>query len=92
MTNSRIALAEAEALAARARLSSTLETLQVRLDPKAVARKATQDVVDSGEKAARAGAKVVKDNPGATAGVAAALGLFLVRKPLMALWRNRRKP
>ncbi|KQM65078.1 hypothetical protein ASE75_08520 [Sphingomonas sp. Leaf17] len=90
MTDTPLALAEAEALAARARLAATLETLQSRLDPKAMAKKATQDVVDASEKAARVGAEAVKDNPGKAAGVAAAIGLFLVRKPLLSMLRRRR--
>lgn len=90
MTDSPLYRAEAEALAARARLAATLETLQARLDPKTVAKKATQDVVDAGEKAARVGAEAVMQNPGKTAGVAAAIGLFLIRKPLLSLLRRRR--
>ena len=91
MTNTPLSLAEAEAIAARARLAATLETLQARLDPKTVAKKATQDVVVAGEKAARIGADAVMQNPGKSAGVAAVVGLFLIRKPLLSLLRRRRE-
>ena len=90
MTDTPLSLAEAEALAARARLAATVEILQARLDPKTVAKKATHDIAVASEKAARIGADAVMENPGKSAGVAAVIGLFLMRKPLMSLMHRRR--
>lgn len=81
----RLLAAEAEAAAARVRLSATLADLQVRLSPRALVR----DAADAGQQAARMGVHVAKRNPGALAGYTALAGLFLARRQLFALIRGR---
>ena len=71
----RLAAAEANATAARERLSTTLSVLQDRLNPKRLARDAVSDMADAGSIAADRAAR----NPGALAGVIAVAGLFLAR-------------
>jgi len=92
MTDSvtRLALAEAEAIVARERLSTTLTTIQARLDPKTLARTAARDVADRSGAVAMAGVDTAIRNPGAVAGVTAVAGLFLARHRIAALFgRNR---
>ena len=84
MTDS-VSIAEIEAAAARARLGATLSTLQARLAPKALAQDAAQGLLDKGQALAADGVEVARRNPLTVAGAVAALGLFLVRKPLARL-------
>jgi hypothetical protein len=58
-----VALAEERAAAARQRLTATAGTLQVRLNPRAVARDAVENLQESGEKALRSGVETVRANP-----------------------------
>ncbi|WP_298092858.1 DUF3618 domain-containing protein [uncultured Sphingomonas sp.] len=82
-----LADAEAQAAAARERLSHTVGQLQARLDPKLLAREARE----AGLQAARSGVDNARRNPGVVAGATGLLGLFLVRKPLCRLLRRRPK-
>ena len=86
----RLALAEAEATAARERLSMTLAQAQVRLNPKLLAKQATRDAADKGTALAQAGVESVKRNPGALTGVVALAGLFLGRHRIAALFHKDR--
>ena len=85
MTDS-VALAEAEAGAARARMNATLATLQARIAPKALAQEAAQGLLDKGQAVADTGMAVARRNPIAVAGAIAAAGLLLARKPIARLF------
>ncbi|PKP90406.1 MAG: hypothetical protein CVT77_15165 [Alphaproteobacteria bacterium HGW-Alphaproteobacteria-16] len=81
-------LAEAEARSrhARARLFGTLEQVQHKLNPMALAQGAVENVAIG---VFRDGTRVVRERPGAIASAAALAVLFLVRRPLGRLiWRN----
>lgn len=79
-----LADAEAQAAAARERLSNTLGQLQARLDPKLLAREAKE----AGLQAVHAGVDNARRNPGVVAGATGLLGLFLIRKPLCRMIRR----
>ncbi len=85
-----LAAAEAEAIAARQRLSTTVADLQARLDPSLLAEEARQ----AGMTAVAAGIDGAKSNPGMVATAVAATGLLLVRHRIAAAFRRRhaRKP
>lgn len=78
-------LAEARAQRARKRLTDTLVALQARLNPRALAKEAAEELKEAGEQMLRNGVEAVKQQPVKAAGVAAAVGLFLLRKPLRKL-------
>lgn len=80
-----IAVAEARATAAKLRLTATLAALQARLAPKALAREAAHGLIAKGQDFAQGGLDAAKKHPLPLAGVAAALGLFLARKPIAKL-------
>jgi hypothetical protein len=88
----RLAQAEIDAIAARERLSTTLATLQLRLNPKRLARLAMRDIADKGTVAAAAGVDGARRNPGTIAGVTALAGLYLARHRIAYLVRRRDKP
>lgn len=88
----RLSEAEAEAAAARERLSGTLRKLQTRLNPRDLAVQAARDVADKGQAAAQAGLDTAVRNPGAVAGVTAVAGLFLARRRIAGLFRRKPKP
>lgn len=69
--------AQAEALAARQRVSATVGDLQRRLDPQAVVQNAKQAGIDT-----------VTRHPGAVAGAVATVGLFLARGRIARLFRK----
>ncbi|MCP3733797.1 DUF3618 domain-containing protein [Sphingomonas sp. RP10(2022)] len=87
----RLAAAEVEAALARNRLSATLGKLQVRLNPRTLARTAARDVADKGSAAAQAGLDTAVRNPGAVAGATALAGLFLARHRIAHLFRRKPK-
>lgn len=84
----RLAAAEVDAAAARDRLNDTVARLQSKLDPKLLARQATDEARAAGVK----GADYARDNPRLVGGVAGAIALFLLRKPLSRLFRRRKGP
>lgn len=84
----RLAAAEVDAVAARDRLNDTVARLQSKLDPKLLARQATEEAKAVGGR----GADYARDNPKVVGGTAAAVLLFLVRKPLFRLFRRRKGP
>jgi hypothetical protein len=85
-----LATAEAEAIAARQRLSATVADLQARLDPAVLAEDARQ----VGLTAVAAGIDGAKSNPGMVVTAVAATGLLLVRHRIADVFRRRhaRKP
>ena len=78
--------AEARAAAARERLSGTVAQLQSRLDPKLLAREASE----KGALAARAGVEQARRNPNVVVGVAGAAMLLMLRKRIASILRRRR--
>lgn len=86
----RLAFAERDAALARERLNNTAAALQNRLDPRPIARGAMRDIGDRGDAARRASVDAARRNPGALAGIAAGLGLFVIGRPLLRLIRRRR--
>lgn len=85
----RLVDAELEAAVARQRLSATLARLQVKLNPKTLARQAMVEVTDKGGAAAQAGIETARRNPAAVAGVVALAGAVLARRRLFGLFRRR---
>ena len=86
----RLAEAERDAAVARERLSSTVSTLQVKLDPKTLARSTVNDLADRGTAAAKAGVDSARRNPAIVAGVAILAGLFFARRPIANAIRRGR--
>ena len=81
----QIAQAEAEAALARQRLTTTLSTIQARLDPRSRAREVAADLSER----ARDGVETARQHPGALAGSVAAIGLFLARHRIATLFRRK---
>ena len=86
----RLADAEREAAAARARLSITLATLRVRMEPRALVREARLEATDRGRHAAKVGTLAALRNPGTTAAAAVLAGLFLMRRRIVRRLRRSR--
>ncbi len=86
----RLADAERDAAAARERLSSTVNTLQTKLDPKTLARTTVSEIADRGTAAAKAGVAGARRNPAIIAGVALIAGLFFARRPIAKAVRRGR--
>jgi len=71
-----------EAVQARRRFASTFGTLQYRLKPGNLASTAWDDVREKGTAIAGDAVEAAKARPLVTGGIAAAIGLFLARKPI----------
>lgn len=84
--------AEINATRAREKLSVTVAELQDRLRPRELARIATRDLQDAGERAKRVSADTVRRNPGTMTGVVALVGLFLARHQVARLFGAKKKP
>ncbi|MBM3928747.1 MAG: hypothetical protein FJ335_09850 [Sphingomonadales bacterium] len=82
-----LAAARARALAARARLDSSLAVAKHKLNPKALAADAVGSAADRASIAAQTGIQVVRDRPGVAAAVAGAVGLAIAHKPIIG-WAN----
>lgn len=82
-----VVVAQERARLARARLEDTVATLRERVDPRTIAKNAAEGLLEQGE----AAAAVARRNPGVVVGALAAAGLLLVRRPVLALFRRRRK-
>ncbi|MDX3885444.1 MAG: DUF3618 domain-containing protein [Sphingomonas sp.] len=78
-----IANARARAAAARARLGGTLGEIQARLNPKALAREAWDELREHGEELAAEALAAAKEKPARTAAIAGGVALFLARKPIV---------
>lgn len=87
-----IRAAEQREALARQKLTGTLQELQARLSPKALAREGARKVADAGQSAATKGADVARRNPAPVAGAAAVGVLFLSRRRIAALFRRKKKP
>ena len=75
-------LARSRAEAARTRLTGTLVDIQARLNPKALAREAAQELKEAAQEIARAGLDSIRRHPVTLVGATAALGIFFARGPL----------
>jgi hypothetical protein len=80
-----LAIAEQRSEAARKRLAGTLVEIQGRLNPKALAREAVQELRETGEELAREGLEAARRHPLTVAGIMTAIGLFVARRPIRAL-------
>ena len=74
--------AKREAVRARARLDSSLNTLQLRLRPGNLASEAWEGVKDKGETLAEGAMDAVRKRPATVSLAVGALALFLAREPL----------
>lgn len=82
-----VVAAQERARIARARLEDSVSALRKRVDPRTIAKNATEGLREQGE----AAAAVARRNPGIVAGAIAVVGLLIVRRPVLALFRRRRK-
>ena len=87
-----LVFAKMRSVEARERLAGTLVELQARLNPKALAREAIQELKETGQEMAREGLEAAKRHPLTLAGAATAVGIFLVRKPLSKLISELSEP
>ncbi len=86
-----VTLAEERAAAARQRLSETVSTLQVRLNPRVVARDAVENLQETGEKALRSGVATARANPEAVVWVLTAATAWLARHRIIAALRGPKR-
>lgn len=86
-----IATAERRATQARERLTDDLHKLQLKLNPRSLAREAARTAADKGQEAAENGLEYAKANPAPVAGAVAVTGLFLFRKRILGLFRRKKK-
>ncbi|WP_375403878.1 hypothetical protein [uncultured Sphingomonas sp.] len=95
----RLAAAEVDAVAARDRLNDTVARLQSKLDPKLIAKEAVGEAKMIGRQAmgeakiaSDKGKDYARDNPRVIGGAAAGIVLFLLRRPLLGLFKRRKGP
>jgi len=81
-TPADVTSAEARAMAARQRLTGTVEQLQGQLAPRKLAREAADSMSEHAQSLAHASVKTAMRNPSAVTGAAAVLVLLLCRRPL----------
>lgn len=86
-----IGAAERRATLARERLTDDLHRLQVKLNPRTLAREAARSAADAGQNAATSGLDYARANPAPVAGAVAVTGLFLFRKRIATLFRRKKK-
>jgi hypothetical protein len=84
----RLASAEVDVAAAKDRLNDTVARLQSKLDPKLLAKGATDEAKRVGDK----GVMLARENQEALLGLAGAIILYLLRKPLLSVFRRRKYP
>lgn len=87
----QLAEAQARVAVARHRLSETVGTLQVRLNPRVVARDAVEGLTESGEKALRTGVETARAHPSAVMVAATVALAWLARRRIGAALRLPRK-
>jgi hypothetical protein len=81
--------AAAEALAARARLTATTEELRKRLDPETLLDEARSGMAHGARELAETAQEAARRRPGAVAGGAAVVLLFLLNRPIRRLFRRK---
>lgn len=84
----RLAAAEVDVVAAKDRLNDTVARLQSKLDPKLLAKEAT----DEAKRVGKEGVTLARDNQQVLIGLAGGMILYLLRKPLFGLFRQRKYP
>lgn len=84
----RLAAAEVDVVAAKDRLNDTVARLQSKLDPKLLAKEAS----DEAKRVGKEGVTLARDNQQVLIGLAGGVVLFLLRKPLFGLFRRRKYP
>lgn len=84
----RLAAAEVDAAAAKDRLNDTVARLQSKIDPKLIAKEAG----DEAKRYGREGAAFARDNQQAFLGLAGGVLLYLLRKPLLGVFKRRKYP
>lgn len=84
----RLAAAEVDAAAAKDRLNDTVARLQSKMDPKLIAKEAG----DEAKRVGRQGVTLARDNQEALLGLAGGVLLFLLRKPLLGIFKRRKYP
>lgn len=84
----RLAAAEVDAAAAKDRLNDTVARLQSKLDPKLVAKEAADEARRVGDR----GVVLAKENREALLGLAGGVILYLLRKPLLSIFKRRKYP
>ncbi len=84
----RLASAEVDVAAAKDRLNDTVARLQSKLDPKLLAKEATDEAKRVGDK----GVTFARDNRDALLGLAGGMLLYMLRKPLLSIFRRRKYP
>lgn len=90
----RLTAADAEAQAARARLLDAAQTARARLAPAALKKEATDKVMDTALDSIERVRTYAKGHPMQIVALGAALGGYMARRPLMALfarWAVRAK-
>lgn len=80
-----VTAARIEAERAKARMIDRAHDLQARLNPKTLAQNAWDDARDKGTALADSAVGAVRERPLAATGIAAAVAVFLARKPLKRL-------
>lgn len=80
-----LAALSVEAEAKRSRLMDMVELARMRVRPSRLASEAGNKVLDAGLDAIDASKAVVRSHPFKAAGIAAAVGAILARKPLLGL-------
>lgn len=88
----RLARAEAQSAAARARLSDSLVTLQRRATPRALAQDVAETLQARGIAAVNQAVETARRKPVAVGIVAAVVGLFLARRQIFRVFRRRGTP
>ncbi|PAX09376.1 hypothetical protein [Sphingomonas lenta] len=83
----RLASAEVDVAAAKDRLNDTVARLQSKLDPKLLAKEATDEAKRVGEK----GVAYARDNQAIIGGLAGGALIYLIGRPLLRLIFRRRK-
>jgi hypothetical protein len=84
----RLAAAEVDVAAAKDRLNDTVAKLQSKLDPKLIAKEATDEAKRVGDK----GLTFARDNQSVLAGLAGGMLLYMIRKPIFRLFKRRKGP
>jgi len=83
-----IAAARSQRDAAKARMFATLDETKNRLSPSTLAEHAVDGIKDKANTLAADGVAVARERPGAVAATASAVFLFLIRRPLVGLFRK----
>jgi ElaB/YqjD/DUF883 family membrane-anchored ribosome-binding protein len=79
----RVAAAERQVETARMRLTDTIQALADELEPKKLMRELWEDAKVKGADLAEEAVDAVKSRPIAATGIAAVIGLFLAREPII---------